>query len=564
MSLTKKNITQATIFTGLVWFIVVFLIAPNITTVTDVFWQDGEFTMRAIERMRNAPRAMQALRNSFIIAPVLSVTVGFVGVTLVLITDYFKVFGAKILRLGYMTTLLYSGIVLVSGYVFLYGNNGFVTNILVQIFPNLEQDWFSGFWAVLFVMTFAATGNHMIFIRNALRSVDYQTIEVARNLGASSFTILWRVVLPVLLPSLTAVTVFTFLGGLSAIAAPLLVGGPDFRAITPLILQLSRLQGSRDIAALLALILGVSSILLIAVFSLLEKRGHYLSVSKVKTDLVKQKIRNPVVNVFVHIYAYVLFLIYISPVVMIVLFSFTDSRTIARREFNFSALTLDNYIAALTQNFSPFMTSAIYSFLAATGVAVLMLLVCRIITKHKGKASTAIEYAFMIPWLLPTVLIAWGLVATFNRPQWFMFNQPLANTTTIMVLGYLIICIPFTLRMTRASFFSIDDTLEDAAKNLGAKPMYAFLRIIIPVILPSVLAIFALNFNRLLAEFDMSVFMYNPLSVPLGVEIENLTMAGDSGGDSAELVFVYTVIIMAISALVLYLVYGRNSKIGID
>ena len=556
---TKGNVVKALVFTGLIWFIAALLVVPNISTVTNVVWQNGEFTLRAIERMRNAPRAMQALRNSFILAPILSITVGFVGVTLVLITDYFKIFGAKILRLGYMTTLIYSGIILVSGYVFLYGQNGFITNFLVQIFPNLEQDWFSGFWAVFFVMTFAATGNHMIFIRNALRNVDYQTIEAARNMGASPLTILWRVVLPVLLPSLTAVTVFTFLGGLSAIAAPLLVGGSEFRAITPLILQLSRLQGSRDIAALLAIILGASSILLIGVLSWLEKRGHYLSVSKVKTDLVKQKIRNPVINVLAHIYAYVLFLIYIAPVIMIVLFSFTDAHTIAQREFSLSALTIDNYVMVLTQNFSPLFTSAFYSLLAASGVAILMLLVCRLITKHKSKLSTAIEYAFMIPWLLPTVLIALGLVSTFNRPQWFMFNQPLTNTTWIMVLGYIIICIPFTLRMTRASFFSIDNTLEDAAKNLGAKPLYAFIRVIMPVILPSVLAVFALNFNSLLAEFDMSIFMHNPLAVPLGVEINNLTTA-DGGGDGAALVFVYSVIMMTISAIVLYLVYGRNSK----
>ncbi|MCL2456132.1 MAG: iron ABC transporter permease [Defluviitaleaceae bacterium] len=559
MVFTKKNITTAFIFSGLIWFIVVLLIVPNISTITNVFWQNGEFTTTAIDRMRRAERARLALRNSFIIAPILSVTVGFVGLTLVLITEYFKIFGAKILRLGYMTTLLYSGILLVSGYVFLYGQNGFVTNVLVRIFPNLEQTWFSGFWAVLFVMTFAATGNHMIFMRNALRNVDYQTIEAARNMGASSITILWRVVLPVLLPSLTAVTVFTFLGGLSAIAAPLLVGGPDFRAITPLILQLSRLQGSRDIAALLAIILGVSSVMLIGVLSWLEKRGNYLSVSKVKTDLVKQKIKNPIINVLVHIYAYVLFLIYIAPVVIIILFSFTDATTIARREFDLSALTLDNYIMVFTTSYHPFLVSVMYSFMAASGAAVMMLIVCRLITKHKSKLTTAVEYALMIPWLLPTVLIALGLVTTFNRPQWFMFNRPLTNTTLIMVLGYLIICIPFTLRMTRAAFFSIDNTLEDAAKNLGAKSLYTFFRIIMPVILPSVLAIFALNFNSLLAEFDMSIFMYNPLDVPLGVEINNLTTA-DGGGDGAALVFVYSVIMMAISATVLYLVYGRNSK----
>ena len=560
-SLPRKSIALRTlIFLGLLWFIVFFLVFPNVSTIITVFWQDGAFTFRAFDRIFSSDRAVRSLRNSFLLAPVLSVTVGFVGVSLVLITDYFKIAGAKILKLGYLTTLLYGGIVLVSGYRFLYEQNGFITNILVAIFPNFNTGWFTGFWAVLFVMTFAATGNHMIFIRNALRGVDYQTIEAARNMGASQSYILRRVVLPVLLPSITAVTLFTFLAGLSALAAPQLVGGRDFQTINSMILSFAQMPGSRDLAALMALFLGLSSFLLIGALAWLEKRGHYLSVSKVKTELVKQKINNPILNVLAHVYAYVLFLIYVAPVVFIVLFSFTDPATIALRQLSVSALTLDNYIMVFSDPsaYRPLLTSGIYAFLASFGVAALVLLVCRVITKIKGKLSTFIEYAFMIPWLLPTTLIALGLINAFGRPRWFMFNQAITGTMGIMVLGYLIICIPFTLRMTRAAFFSIDNTLEDAAKNLGANSFYTFFRVIFPVILPSVMAIFALNFNRLLTEFDMSVFLFHPLARPLGVQIRNLTL--DGAGDNTALTFVYAVFMMIVSAIVLYLVYGRGGS----
>ena len=49
----------------------------------------------------------------------------------------------------------------------------------------MDAAWFSGFFAVLVVMTFATTTNHMLFVANALKGVDYQTIEAAKNLGAS-------------------------------------------------------------------------------------------------------------------------------------------------------------------------------------------------------------------------------------------------------------------------------------------------------------------------------------------------------------------------------------------
>ncbi|MCL1925452.1 MAG: iron ABC transporter permease [Defluviitaleaceae bacterium] len=557
----KAAITKALIFIALLWFIIFLLVVPNISTITAVFWQNGEFTTRAFTRLFTSPIATAALRNSFILAPILSVTVGVLGVSLVLITDYFKIVGSKILRLGYMTTLLYGGIILVSGYRFLYGENGILTNLLASIIPSFNTGWFEGFGAVLFVMTFAATGTHIIFIRNALRSVDYQTIEAARNMGASGFYILRKIVLPVLTPSITAVTIFTFLGGLSAIAAPLLVGGRGFQTINPMILSFSAMPASRDLAALMALILGLSSFVLIAVLTWLEKRGHYLSVSKVKTSLVKQKIKNPILNFFAHIYAYALFLIYVAPVVLIVLFSFTDSAAIARGELNFASFTLNNYIALITNaaSYMPLMISSLYSFLASASAIALMILVCRIITKHKGKFSTFLEYAFMIPWVLPSVLIALGLITTFSTPRWFIGGFALVGTMGIMVLGYLIVSIPFTLRMTKAAFYSIDNSLEEAAKNLGAKSFYTFFKIIFPAILPSVMAIFALNFNSLLTEFDMSVFLFHPLAMPLGVQIQNLSTEGSSA-DSTALTFVYAVLMMVVSAIVLYIAYGRRES----
>ena len=91
-----------------------------------------------------------------------------------------------------MTTLIYGGVTLVSGYKFIYSDNGVLTNLMASIFPNMDKTWFTGYWAVLFVMTFSCTSNHMIFLRNAMRAVDFQTVEAARNMGASQWTILRR------------------------------------------------------------------------------------------------------------------------------------------------------------------------------------------------------------------------------------------------------------------------------------------------------------------------------------------------------------------------------------
>jgi len=193
-------------------------------------------------------------------------------------------------------------------------------------------------------------------------------------------------------------------------------------------------------------------------------------------------------------------------------------------------------------------------------VAVIVLIACRILQKRKDRLSGALEYGLLIPWLLPTTLMALGLITTYNTPRVWMFNKVLTGTSVIMLIGYIIIKIPFTLRMTKAAFFSLDDSLEDAARNMGAKPFYTFMRVQLPIILPTVLAIFALNFNGLLGDYDMSVFMYHPLNKPLGVYIKSLTDS-ETNADNAALTFVYAVLMMIISAVVMYLVYGRGNKV---
>ncbi|MGG3308115.1 iron ABC transporter permease [Paenibacillus lautus] len=545
----------------IVWFVIAFLIYPNLNIYGEIFFKDGKFTLEAAEKLLSSERAMRSLYNSFILAFSLVITVNVVGITLVLISEYFDIKGAKILRLGYFTTLIYSGVVLVSGYKFVYGEEGFMTKLLVQLFPSFDTTWFHGYWAVLFVMTFACTSNHFLFLSNAIRKIDFQTVEAARNMGASTGYILWRVVLPVLKPTIYALTILTFLTGLAATSAPLILGGKEFQTITPMILTFSRSMTSRDLAALLALILGVATLVLLTVMIRFERKGNFMSVSKVKSELVKQKIRSKSGNIAAHILAYGLFVLYIVPVVMIIIFSFTDAASISTSTLNLNSFTLDNYIQVFSSMsaFKPYLVSILYAAAASVIVVALALAASRILHKYKNKWAIALEYALLIPWILPSTLIAIGLIVTFNTPKLMIGNTVLVGTVWMLLIAYVIVHIPFTLRMVKASFFSLDSNLEDAARNLGAKPFYTFRKVLLPIILPSTLAVLALNFNGILADYDVTVFLYHPLYQPLGIVIKNSTDA-QALADTKALTLVYSVILMIMSSVTLYFVYGRNSR----
>jgi len=570
-----------------------FMLIPCLNTLTQVFTANPEDPL-AVIKFFFAGNMPSFVWNSLKLAIALVVTVNLVGVSIVLLTEYFDIKGARILRLGYMTTLIYSGVALVTGYLFLYDYDGIITTWLVKLFPDMDKNWFTGFNAVWFTMTFACTSNHALFLRNAIRGIDYNTVEAARNMGAGPFKVLWKVVFPTLIPTMFSLTVMTFITGLCAMSAPTLLG---FDSINP---EIVRLAGSsvadeafpQARAALLSIILALFTIVLLAVLSAYERKGHYLSVSKTKAKLVKQKINNPIANVLAHIYAYVLWIIYMTPVVMIVLFAFQNYPAIASKMPSLDQFTLVNFfgqqdyqyltsrgklrtrVGSISGVFSNadtiggIQTSFILSALAAALACVIVVVAVNYIFKHKNKLrSTVLEYSLLFPWLLPTILICYSYRTFFNSDNvWYVFNQNLywrENVRLLIVIAYTVVKLPFALRMIKASYYAIDEELEDAAKNLGASEVRTFLRVKLPIILPSVLAVFALNFNALFTEYDMGATFHSSYGKTYAMVIQNMTHEEGRDGYNVNATGrrnASTVFIMGVSGTILYLVYGVGAR----
>ena len=585
---------------GIAFFVYLFfgfMLLPCLNTLTQIFTAKnaaGQTDPFAVIRFFFAGNMPKFIWNSLKLAICLVVTVNIVGISIVLLTEYFDIKGAKVLRLGYMTTLIYSGVALVTGYLFLYDSDGILTSWLVKSFPNMNKNWFSGFRAVLFTMTFACTSNHALFLRNAIRSIDYNTVEAARNMGAKPFQVLLKVVFPTLIPTLFSLTVMTFITGLCAMSAPTLLG---YDSINP---EIVRLAGSsiadeafpQARAALLSIILAMFTIILLTVLSSYERKGHYLSVSKTKAKLVKQKITNPAANVLAHIYAYVLFVIYMTPVVMIVVFAFQNYPAIRSKSLRMDQWTLVNFfgkqdfefmtnrgkfktrpgaISALFANADTvggIRLSFVLSAIAAALACVIVVVAVNYIFKNKGKKrAVVLEYSMLFPWLLPTILICYSYRTYFNSNDvWYVFNQNLymrENVRFLIVMAYTVVKLPFALRMIKAAFYAIDEELEDAARNLGASNLVTFLRVKLPIVLPSVLAVFALNFNALFTEYDMSATFHSSYGKSYAMVIQN--MCAEEGRDGYNVNAsgrrcASTVFIMIVSGLILYLVYGVGAR----
>lgn len=98
----------------LVWLIIAFVIYPNVNLLISTFFKNGEFSVDAFDKIMKSERALKSLMNSFILAISMIFTVNIVGTLVVLFTEYFDIKGSKILKAGYMTSLVYGGVVLVT------------------------------------------------------------------------------------------------------------------------------------------------------------------------------------------------------------------------------------------------------------------------------------------------------------------------------------------------------------------------------------------------------------------------------------------------------------------
>ena len=94
---------------------------------------------------------------------------------------------------------------------------------------------------------------------------------------------------PTLAPSYLSITILTFIKGLCAMAAPLIVGGTQFQTINPVVITFVKMDYTRTLGSVLSIFLGLISFALLMGLNYIERRGHYMSISKVKTRIVKQR-----------------------------------------------------------------------------------------------------------------------------------------------------------------------------------------------------------------------------------------------------------------------------------
>lgn len=539
------------------WAVVTFILVPIFAALhAALFRQGGVAMLDAIGELAGSRRVRAAVWNTAWMTLASIVTVTIVGLFQVAVLEYFHVRGRNFLKIAYSTPLVFGGVVAAAGYNFTYGPGGAITAALTSLFPSLPRDWFIGWFGVLFAHSFLLTSFHFLFLRAAMRRVDYSTIEAARSMGASETTILRRVVLPVILPTLLAVTLLTLNTAIGSFAAPQVLGGRDFHMLSQMVLTLNSLRRP-DMAALLAVLMGIVLMCLIVLSTYFEAKGAYTAGAKVTTAIQLRPIRNPISRVVMHALAYLLAAIYLVPVALIVLFSFAPASSIGI-DILPSSFTLANYARVLGGGtaFHPFFNSMLMGCIAVVAGLAITLFAVPIMVGHRSWLTRILDISFLLPWIVPSILLAVGLIVAFDAPNLLVGNVVLLGSFWLLPIGYVILSLPLMVRFMRSAFLGIDPAFEEAARAMGAPGLYRFQRVIFPLVAPTAILVAGMTFNHLMVEYPLSAFLYNVNNKPLPIAIVDGAVSADP--DQAAISLVYVTLIMAFS-LVIILIAERMS-----
>ena len=475
-----------------------------------------------------------------------------VGVPIALLLDKFRFPGSRAVAACAVSPLLLPPLVGSIAFVFLLGESGIVTRFVSQIFGLTSPIYhFKGFWAVLVFHVYTIFPFFFVFTRTALARTDPSLLEAGRMLGAGPLARFARITLPGLRGGLTAASILAFMTSMASFSAPYLFGG-GLRVLT-LEIYNAKVNNDRSLALVQTVILAVLSLITVALFARTEAAA---SKSGTKGSAGRRvPVRSRTARWLAISGSAILAAVLLLPHLTIVLLSFANvSRWTT--EVLPPVYSLANFGRLFTDRrfITPVFNSLWMSALAAVAAFVLGVASAYLISRYRFRGRTATTILLLVPWALPGTVLAYQVVETYSRSSLVTGGLALAGSTLLLPFIYLLRNLPLVFRSALVNLDQLDRELEAAARSLGASWLQTMRRIVLPLVLPGVVAGTLLAFSLALGEFVASIVAYVYSNRPISIQIEQSMRQGDLGMAAA-----YGTILIVMVALTLTRLGGAES-----
>lgn len=222
-------------------------------------------------------------------------------------------------------------------------------------------------------------------------------------------------------------------------------------------------------------------------------------------------------KVFSRLYIFLIFAFLYIPIAIIIVFSFNATKS----NVVFSGFTLDWYKALFNDD------NVIGALKNSLTVAVLSTLISAVIgtigavglERNKFKGKGIITLLVYIPIVIPEIIMGISLLVFFSALQ-------MEFGILTLVLAHTTFCIPFVLINVKARLAGFDNSIEEAAMDLGANKFTVFRTITLPLVFPAVISGAMLAFALSLDDIIINFFVGGPESTTLPIKIFSMLRFG--------------------------------------
>lgn len=139
-------------------------------------------------------------------------------------------------------------------------------------------------------------------------------------------------------------------------------------------------------------------------------------------------------------------------------------------------------------------------------------MVAWVLVRYRFPGRKLLDAIVDLPFALPTAVSGIALTTLYTSNGWIgRWLEPLGIKVSYTPLGVVValtfVGLPFVVRALQPALEDLEAELEEAAASLGASRWQTFRRVILPPILPVVLAGYAMAFARALGEYGSVVFI---------------------------------------------------------
>jgi sulfate transport system permease protein len=171
------------------------------------------------------------------------------------------------------------------------------------------------------------------------------------------------------------------------------------------------------------------------------------------------------------------------------------------------------------------------------------------LVRDRFPGQRVIDALIDLPFALPTIVAGLVLLALYGPTS--SIHLRLAYTRPAVVIALLFVTLPFVVRSVQPVLIELDQEMEEAAKSLGASSFTTFRRVVLPNLVPAILAGTALSFARAISEFGSTVLISG--NIPNKTEVAAVhiysQIQSDNVTGAAALSTVLLLIALAVLAL---------------